>query len=494
MILASSTIALVQNYMTLLFFLPLSLVNEKTETTESTKAPEKPNIIVIHVDDLGWADLSVQGSTFYETPHIDALASSGVRFTDGYASAAVCSPTRAALMTGRYPARVGITDWIRAEFQGGTIPENRQHRTEYEGGPNQPLLTPPNPLWLDHSEVTIADILKEAGYKNIHIGKWHLGAEPWYPETQGFHINVGGTDFGQPPSFFDPYYNERMGYIPTLQPREEGEYLTDREAWEAVHFIKEHYNRPFFLHLANYAVHTPIQAKQELIERYENKPRTFQSNPVYAAMVHSVDDAVGSIVQVLKELNIYENTFIIFTSDNGGLRQQNITRNDPFRSGKGFPYEGGLRVPFIASWPGVIEHANVSYEPVQSIDILPTVLDAVGLPLPQGVVIDGVSLWDHLLSGGKTSLGRDAMIWHFPHYRQGRNILPYSIIRSGQWKLIKWWEGPEYELYNLFDDIGETTNLAETHADLVQELSQQLRQKLEGMDARLPRPNPAYEQ
>ena len=460
---------------------------------QSESEQQLPNIIIIHVDDLGWADLSVQGSTFYETPHIDRLASNGVRFTDGYSSAAVCSPTRAALMTGKYPARMGITDWIRAEFQGGTVPEDGQNPSGYEGGPDQPLLTPRNPLWMEHEEVTIADILKEAEYKNIHIGKWHLGSENWYPETQGFHINIGGTDLGEPPSFFDPYHSDVIGYIPTLEPRKDGEYLTDREAWEAVNFIEEHHGRPFFLHLANYAVHTPIQAKEELIERYENKPPTFQGNPVYAAMVQSVDEAVGKIVNTLRELDIHENTLIIFTSDNGGLDRENATTNNPFRSGKGYPYEGGIRVPFIVSWPGVIEPARVSYEPVKSFDILPTVLDAAGLPLPDGLVIDGVSLWNHLLSGGSESLGRDHLIWHFPHYRQGRNVTPYSIIRSGHWKLIKWWEGPEFELYNLFDDIGETINLADEKPGKREELNARLLEMLEETNAKLPKPIPDFE-
>ena len=477
----------IQSLTAIIFILSLGVVNGEI------KDRERPNIIVIHVDDLGWADLSVQGSTFYETPHIDRLASEGMRFTDGYASAAVCSPTRAALLTGRYPARVGITDWIRARFQGGEVPEDGQNPSGYEGGSNRPLLTPRNPLWMEHEEVTIADILKEAGYKNVHIGKWHLGSEDWYPETQGFHINIGGTDLGEPPSFFDPYYRETTGYIPTLEPREEGEYLTDREAWEAANFIDQHHDRPFFLHLAHYAVHTPIQAKEELIQRYRNKPGTFQSHRVYAAMVHSVDEAVGTIVKKLKKVGIYENTLIIFTSDNGGLDRQWATSNKPFRSGKGYPYEGGLRVPFIASWPGVIKQAKVSYEPVQSIDVLPTILDAAGVPLPDGLVIDGVSLWDHLISGGEESLGRDELIWHFPHYRSGREITPYSIIRSGHWKLIKWWEDDNYELYNLFEDIGETTNVAMENRDRVEELSSKLQEKLHEMDAKIPMPNPAYQ-
>lgn len=452
----------------------------------------KPNIIIIHVDDLGWADLSVQGSTFYETPNIDGLASGGIRFTDGYASASVCSPTRAALMTGKYPARIGITDWIRAVFQGGTIPEDGQNPSGYDYDTGQPLVTPRNPLWLEHEEVTLAELLAEAGYINAHIGKWHLGAENWYPETQGFHINIGGADIGEPPSFFDPYFSERAGYIPTLEPREEGEYLTDREAWEAARFIREHKERPFFLHYAPYAVHTPIQAKEELIERYKSKPTTFQSNPVYAAMVHSLDEAVGRIIAELEENRIRENTLIIFTSDNGGLDRSDATTNPPFRSGKGYPYEGGIRVPFIVNWPGVIEPARVSYEPVKSFDILPTVADAAGINLPEDLVIDGMSLWKHILSGGNESVDRDALIWHFPHYRQGRIIPPYSIIRSGEWKLIKWWEGPEYELYHLIDDIGETTDLASENPELVDTLNTRLLEILDESGAKLPLENPGY--
>jgi len=454
---------------------------------------ESPNIIIIQVDDLGWADISVQGSTFYETPNIDRLATAGIRFTNGYASAAVCSPSRAALMTGKYPARLGITDWIRAEFQGGTIPEDLRNPTEYVGDSDKPLLTPPNPLWLEHEEITIAELLAEAGYKTAHIGKWHLGSTKWYPGTQGFDINIGGADLGEPPSYFDPYRSERVGSIPTLEPREEGEYLTDREVWEAVHFIEENAGTSFFLHLAHYAVHTPIQAKKRLIEYYQQKPPTFQDNPVYAAMVHSVDESVGLIIQKLKELGLYENTFIIFTSDNGGLDRGDATRNNPFRSGKGYPYEGGIRVPFIVSWPGVVEAANVSHEPVQSIDILPTIMDAAGIARPDTQKLDGISLWEHILSGGDRTLGREELIWHFPHYRQGRTIPPYSIIRSGEWKLIKWWEGPEFELYNLVNDIGETQNLVSVNPEIAKGLHVRLMENLEETGAMLPRVNPDFE-
>lgn len=454
------------------------------------------NVIVIHVDDLGWADLSVQGSTYYETPHIDGLASKGIRFTDAYSAASVCSPTRAALLTGRYPARIGITDWIRSGFQGGTIPDDRKNPTEYIGETDKKLLTPPNPLWMEHDEITIAEILKEAGYISAHIGKWHLGPYDWYPESQGFDINIGGTDFGQPPSFFDPYYNERQGYIETLEPKNEGEYLTDREADEAVAFIRKHQDQPFFLHFANYAVHTPIQAKEETIERFESKPKTNQRDPVYAAMVYSVDQAVGKIINKLKELDLFDKTLIIFTSDNGGLIDQNgdrFTDNSPLRSGKGYPYEGGIRVPMIINWPGVVKPASISYEPVSSIDIMPTIVDAVGLSLPEDRPIDGLSLVEHIKTGGQELIERDDLIWHFPHYRQGHTIPPYSIIRNGKWKLLKWWEGPTFELYNLLEDIGEQNNLADEMPDKVDELNTMLIEKLEDMNAKLPRKNPDYQ-
>lgn len=287
------------------FALPFGLLLTALACSTGERAtPEHspPNIIVIHIDDLGWADLSVQGSTYFETPNIDGLAASGIRFTDAYAAASVCSPTRAALMTGKSPARLGITDWIRARFQGGEVPDDGRNPEGYEADPEMPLMTPVNPLWLELEEVTIGEWLGRAGYKTGHIGKWHLGGEGWLPEDQGFDINIGGTDLGEPPTFFDPYRTDRIGGIATLEPRNAGEYLTDREADEAVRLIEAWRDRPFFLHFSSYAVHTPIEAKEELIERYRNKPPSpTHDHPVYAAMIHSVDEAVGRILNALKE-------------------------------------------------------------------------------------------------------------------------------------------------------------------------------------------------
>lgn len=473
-----------------LLILSFLLTSFGMHAPESTPE-EKPNFILILIDDLGWTDLSSQGSTYYETPHIDGLASQGIRFTNGYAACAVCSPSRAAVLTGRYPARVGITDWIRARFQGGDIPEDKKNPTEYVGEPDLQLLCPPNPYWMEHEEVTIAEVLRENGYATGYIGKWHLGPDEWYPETQGFDHNVGGCDFGQPPSYFDPYFREGQGQIPTLTPREEGEYLTDREADEAAAFIREHRDEPFFLQLAHYAVHTPIQAKEDLVDRYTRKPVTNQTDPKYAAMVHSVDESVGRILDLLDETGIANRTMVIFTSDNGGL--VGPTHNAPLRSGKGFPYEGGIRVPVIIRWPEVIEAARVSYEPVTGVDYMPTILEAAGISPPEGVTIDGLSLLGLLRSGGEQSLNREAIYWHFPHYRQGNRVTPYSIVRSGGWKLIKWYEGPRFELYNIQEDLGETKDLAGERPDKVEELDAKLTHWLESTGALLPRPNPDYQ-
>ena len=447
------------------------------------------NFVVVLVDDLGWTDLSVQGSQYYETPNIDALAAGGMRFTNAYAACAVCSPTRAAVMTGRYPVRTGVTDWIRGRFQrpgGETPPANP---TEYVGTPRRALICPPNPFWLESDELTLAEILSEHGYATAHIGKWHLGDDAWYPEHQGFAENYGGCDYGQPPSYFDPYRNRNLPQgIPTLQPRREGEYLTDREADEAVGFIARSKDKPFFLYLAHYAVHTPIQGKEDLVGRYAAKTATNQDDPTYAAMVHSVDDAMGRVLAALEENGVPDRTVVIFTSDNGGLLGP--TDNAPLRSGKGYPYEGGIRVPLIIRWPGVVEAGGISDLPVTSVDYFPTVLDAIGVSQPDDRAIDGVSLVPHLGSQGAMEPSRSDLFWHFPHYRG--DVIPYSIIRSGDYKLIKRYEGPTYELYDLAADLGEENDLAGDMPGLVQQLDRRLVAHLESARAKMPEENPAH--
>lgn len=449
------------------------------------------NFVLILVDDLGWRDLGCQGSPFYETPNIDRLAAQGMRFTDAYAACAVCSPTRAAVMTGRYPGRTGVTDWIRARFQRGNIGTPDRNPTQYVGGKKQRLLCPPNPYWLEKDEVTIAEMLKPLGYISCHIGKWHLGDKAWYPTEQGFDFNFGGCDYGQPPSYFDPFTNKRLQHgIPHLPPKRKGQYLSDREADEAVNFIRTQKDKPFFLYLANYAVHTPIQAKADVTAKYSPKKAQGLKSPAYAAMVESVDDAVGRVTKVLDELKLADNTIVIFTSDNGGLDHNGSpTENSPLRSGKGYAYEGGIRVPLIVRWPGVVRPGTVSSEPVTSVDYLPTIA-AISGAKESDRAIDGQSLVGHLRSAGKQRLDRDAIYWHFPHYRHAPG--PYSIIRKGSHKLIKFYEGPKFELYDLSKDLGETANLAAAQPKLVQQLDARLMEHLKSIGAKLPRQNPDF--
>jgi arylsulfatase A len=468
--------------------LALGGCTEAARTNSALAAATKPNVIIILVDDLGWADVGCYGSRYYETPNIDRLASQGMRFTQGYAACAVCSPTRASIMTGRYPARLGVTDWIRSRFQGTAIPADKKNPNGYTGGKDKKLLCPENALWMELEEVTIAEALKPAGYTTCHIGKWHLGPDDWYPDKQGFDYNIGGCDYGQPPSYFDPYYRKGQEGIPTLAPRKEGEYLTDREADEAEAFIKKHAAGPFFLYMAHYAVHTPIQAKADLTAKYEAKTATEQKNAKYAAMVESVDHAVGRIMRALDEAGAADNTLIVFTGDNGGLLP--ITSNVPLRSGKGYPYEGGIREPFIVRWPGRVKAETECGTPVCSIDLFPTICAAAGVALPKERAIDGVSIMPLLTQAG--GLKRDMLIWHFPHYR-GADVVPYSIIRAGDWKLIKRYEGKEFELFNLKDDMSETTDLASQMPEKVKALDAQLQRELKRINARMPKRNPNYQ-
>jgi len=463
-----------------------ALTTRRAPAAAAPGKDRKPNFIIILVDDMGWTDLACFSSRYYQTPHIDRLASQGMKFTDAYAACAVCSPTRAAVQTGRYPARVGITDWIRARFQGGKIPANRKAPTKYKGAPRNKVLCPPNPFWMESEEVTLAEVLKPAGYTSCHIGKWHLGADPWYPDRQGYDLNIGGCDYGQPPSYFDPYSNKKLKNIPTLKPRRKGEYLTDREGDEAAAFIRANRGRPFLLNMCHYAVHTPIQAKKDLIGKYKAKRPTNQKNPTYAAMVHSVDDATGKIMAALDACGIADRTVIIFTSDNGGL--MGPTDNAPLRAGKGHPYEGGIRVPLIVRWPGVVTAGSVSSEPVTSVDYFPTICEAAGVRPPAGRAIDGESILPVLRQAG--TLKREAIFWHFPHYRG--SIHPYSIIRAGDWKLIKRYDGKPFELFNLRDDLSEKTDLAGKMPKKVKELDEKLVAWLKHTGAKVPRPNPDY--
>jgi arylsulfatase A len=463
----------------------VSLRAADAASPENTRRP--PNFVIILVDDLGWTDLGCQGSTYYQTPQIDRLASQGMRLTNGYAACAVCSPTRASIQTGRYPARLGVTDWIRARFQGGIIGPDGKNPGGFAGGPADRLLCPENALFMELDEITLAEALMPAGYVSCHIGKWHLGQEAHFPEKQGYDINIGGCDLGQPPGYFDPYKAKQRFYaFPNLPPRKAGEYLTDREADEAVAFLRAHKDGPFLLNLCHYCVHTPLQGKKDVVAKYNARPKTNQKNAVYAAMVESVDDATGKILAVLDELGIADRTVVIFTSDNGGLLGS--TDNAPLRSGKGFPYEGGIRVPWIVRWPGAVKPGSTSSVPISSIDILPTLLELAGAPLPKDRPVDGVSLAPVLKQTGKPD--RRDLFWHYPHYRFPRG--PYGIVRSGDWKLIKWYQGDEFELYNLADDLGERNDLASSMPEKVKQLDARLTAWTRSVGAKVPKANPNY--
>ncbi len=422
-----------------------------------------PNVIVILVDDMGWRDLACQGSTFYETPNIDRLAASGMRFTQGYSACTVCSPSRAAMMTGQYPARLHVTDWISGH-----------HR------PFAPMLVPEWTKHLPLETSTVAERLKTAGYATASIGKWHLGGPEFAPERHGFDVNIAGYDRGQPPSYFSPYK------IPTLVDGPPGEYLTDREAAEAVRFITAHKDQPFFLYLPHYCVHTPIQAKNAATAKYAAKeaPDHQPRNDAYAAMVESVDDSLGTILATLDDLGIGKNTVVFFTSDNGGVAT--ITDNRSLRAGKGSAYEGGVRVPFIVSWPGVTTPGSTSDVPVITPDIPATILSLTGVGPEPGQPLDGRDLTE-VLRGG--TLDREAIYWHYPHYHPG-GATPYSAVRDGSWRLVHFYEGNRDELFDLAADQSEQTDLASREPEHVARLRKLLDTWLTEAGAQMPEKNP----
>lgn len=440
----------------------------------------RPNVVFILVDDLGWMDLGVQGSRYYKTPNIDGLAGEGMRFTDAYASASICSPTRSAVMTGLSPARTGITDWIRAGFQGGKSKDGKQP-SGYERTRKGRMLTPRNPLWMGREYVTIAERMKGMGYRTGFIGKWHLGSQGFWPKDQGFDENVAGCDYGHPPSYFDPYINKGQPVFPTMKVRKKGEYLTDRLGDEAVDFIKEHRGEPFFLMLNTYTVHTPIQAKPQLVRRFDVKDKKGQRSAKYAAMVKSLDENVGKVLEAVKRCGLENDTIVVFTSDNGG--HGGFTNHKPLRGAKGHPYEGGIRVPLIVKYPGVVKAGVLSDAVVSSVDFVPTLVEGVGGALAGDV--DGESFWD-VLVGWKGLKNRGAQYWHYPHYRDAKTP-PYSIVRDGDLKLLYWWEKGKVELYDLKADLGETENLVLSRPADTRRLKGMLDAYLKRVGAKLPR-------
>ena len=451
------------------FYLFVLLIFQSCSQPQTNQPP--PNVLFILVDDLGYKDLGVYGSVFYDTPHLDSLAGISTRFTNAYSASPVCSPTRAALMAGKDPVRVNITDWI---------PGMSVDRAD------NPTLIPPEDIHnMPLSETTMAEAFKGKGYKTFYAGKWHLGetAEYW-PEQQGFDINKGGHDKGSPPGgYYSPYNNPRLENGP------EGEYLTDRLTDESIQFIENNQNDPFFLYLAFYTVHTPIQGCEEYDQHYQEKSRQLpnqgeaqsitdgriitqvsQSNAKYAAMVRSMDENVGRLMDKLNQLGLAQNTIIVFTSDNGGLTSRagnyGPTSVYPLRAGKGWLYEGGVRIPLLIK-AAEQTTGQVIDQPAISMDLYPTLLAMAGFPFLPQQHQDGKSLLPYLQNPQQQE--ERTLVWHYPHYH-GSAWRPGSSIRQGDWKLIEFYEEDTVELYNLAKDEGEVLNVASRYSEKAEEL------------------------
>ncbi len=444
----------------------------------------RPNVVLILVDDLGWMDTSVYGSEFYRTPHIDRLASEGTRFTRFYSSSSVCSPTRASIMTGKHPARLQITNWIGGMANGRLLQAEYQHALPLE-------------------EVTIGEVFQEAGYNTAYIGKWHLGTGDFRPEYQGFETVLAVNDAGEPGSYFAPYASENFppSNVPDLETDPDSTYLTDRLTDLATDFITSDQEHPFLLVLSHYGVHTPLQAKPQQIQQFsaaDSSPefiqeafggatRITQDNATYAAMIASVDESVGRILQTLDHAGLRENTLVIFTSDNGGLstlsedRRWAPTSNLPLRAGKGWLYEGGIRIPLIIDGPhDMPEIMDISGT---TDDLLPSIAALAGVPL--STPVDGMDLSAKLVSDR-------TLYWHFPHYHGSANR-PSGASLHGKYKLIEWFEDDSAELYDLDSDPGEARDISQVEPGITQDLLQRLRAWREEAGALMPRPNPDYD-
>ncbi|WP_169513427.1 sulfatase [Flexithrix dorotheae] len=462
----------------ILFSCSKNVKNEEKKTT--------PNVVFILVDDLGWADLECYGSTFYETPNLNELANEGILFTNAYAASPVCSPTRGAILTGKYPTSINITDWIPGQNPKGT------------------KLTGPEDLdELPLEEVTFAEVLKEEGYQTFFAGKWHLGDGKYLPENQGFDINIGGIDKGSPPGgYYSPYKNEKLPDGPVE------EYLTDRLTDESIQFIDQTKEHPFLLYLSFYTVHTPIQASKKHLGKFQEKANKLgikdpeliperegltvsnQYNPDYASMVYAMDENVGRLIKKLKDEGLWENTLLIFTSDNGGLatldkrRNAAPTSNKPLRAGKGWCYEGGIKVPLIIKPPHTHRSKIAKSEtPVISMDFYPTILEMVDVKNESVKNTEGESLVP-LIKGDK-NLKRNEIFWHFPHYH-GSAWTPGAAIRLGDWKLIEFYESGETELYNLKEDQEEKNNLNTSKPAIASKLKAKLLEMQKETGAQFP--------
>jgi arylsulfatase A-like enzyme len=485
------------HFLKLSFFAVLFLglqgcINNASEKGDRTK---KPNIVFILVDDLGLHDLSVTGSTYYETPNVDRLANGSMIFTQGYAASRVCSPSRASILTGKFTARHGITDWI-----GAPSGENWRKLNRYDK-----LLPAEYVHELPKSDISLAEAFKEAGYKTFYAGKWHLGGPGSYPEDHGFDINKGGYEKGSPiGGYFAPWDN------PKLPNKELGENLSLRLAKETADFIRDHKDTTFLAFLSFYAVHGTIETTQRKWQKYRNKAmdlgiadhgyemervlpiRQVQDNPVYGGLVETMDDAVGIVLEALSDAGIDDNTIVVFTSDNGGVASGDnySTSNLPLRGGKGYQWEGGVREPYFIKVPWLKNTGDTTHFPVTGTDFYPTLLDFAGIQLLPEQHIDGISL-KPILEGKEMDTVRP-LYWHYPHYgNQGGN--PSSVIREKQWKLIHYWEDGSEELYDLGLDIGEQRNLIEEQPKIAQALSEKLMSWLSSVGANLPHKDVEYD-
>lgn len=475
-----------------LFSSALVLASSAALAAAAGGPPRPPNVIFFLADDLGRQDLGAYGSTFYETPHLDRLAREGARFTDAYAACPVCSPTRASILSGQWPQRTGITDYIGAPQPGAWKRNTKLLPAAYS-----------DRLALDSP--TLAKSLKAAGYATFFAGKWHLGPQGWWPENQGFDHNLGGIDKGGPyggDKYFSPYDNPRLTDGPP------GEHLPDRLATEAAKFIAANKDRPFFAYFPFYSVHTPLMARPDLQKKYEEKRarlgltekwgregerdvRLTQAHAVYAAMVEAMDLAVGKVLEQLDALGLAENTLVIFTSDNGGLSTSEgwPTSNLPLRGGKGWMYEGGIREPLIVRWPGVAQPGSILDAPVSSPDFFPTLLEAAGAKPASGQLLDGISLVPVLRGGAAPDR---AIFWQYPHFgNQGG--APAAAVRRGPWKLIHWFEDDRFELFNVVTDIGEATDLAAREPARVASLRSELAAWQRSVGAKFPTANATYD-
>lgn len=470
----------------LLLALPHSAVRGQGER-EGRDSEERPNVVFILVDDLGYTDVnpySFHPDQYYETPNVTRLAGQGMTFTNAYTNAANCAPTRAALMSGQYYPLQPIY----------TVNSGARGKAENRG-----LIPVENETTLPLEKRTLAEQLDQAGYATAFMGKWHLGAPPEAgPTQQGFDVNVGGTATGHP-SWEGGYV--RPNNNPEIDDAEEGEYLTDYLFRKATTFIREHRDGPFYLQLSPYSVHLPLQAPEARVHHFEQQaPVGRHDDPTYAAMIKSVDRGVGRIMETLNTLGLKKNTILIFYSDNGGnggyrsmgLEKNGVTDNAPLKGGKGSFYEGGIRVPLIVRWPGVVRPGTTSDEPVIGVDFYPTLLQAAGVDPPEEYRLSGSSFMP-VLKDAEATLEREALYWHFPGYLQAYGpgewrTTPVSVIRSGPWKLLKFYEGNRVELYNLEDDLGETRDLARQNPEKREQLLDQLNGWLQANDAPLPQP------